>query len=181
MSSDAGSIPATSTIISKASEWKTTQRLFLLRTHFYDTFKMMKILKRFLQLLIGGIIFGSALGKALDLAGFALVLETYQAFSDSLLFPIAIAITGFEFLLGGWMLSGWKLVCSALIAAVMNAIYAGWMTLTLFRGLELDNCGCFGVFFPRPLTWTSPIEDLVMVALCGLLAYLAKGRAEQAP
>ena len=137
-----------------------------------------KIFRWSLQILIGGIIFGSALGKALDLPGFADVLETYKAFPDSSLFTVAFAVTGFEFLLGAWILSGWRLSASALIAAVMNTVYAGWMTITLFRGLKLTNCGCFGVFFPRPLTPLSPIEDLVMVALCGLLAYLAQQGTE---
>ncbi len=134
----------------------------------------MKILRLVLQILIGGILVGSALGKALDLAGFADVLETYQAFPQSSLYLIAFAVTIFEFFLGGWMLSGWRLQTSAITAAIMNFGYAVWMTVTLFRGLQLANCGCFGVFFPRPLTWVSPIEDLVMVALCALLAYCAK-------
>ena len=55
----------------------------------------------------------------------------------------------------------------------MNTTYAIWMTIALLRGLDLPNCGCFGVFFPQPLTWQSPLEDLVLVAFCSLLAYLA--------
>ncbi|GJL54551.1 MAG: hypothetical protein NPIRA02_16830 [Nitrospirales bacterium] len=124
---------------------------------------------------------GSALGKALDLTGFADVLKNYQAFSGSALYSIAFAVTGFEFLLGAWILSGRHLTTSAMTAAVMNVVYAGWMTVTLLRGLNLDNCGCFGVFFPRPLKWFSPIEDLVMVALCVLLAYVARSASIQAP
>ncbi|WP_447969568.1 MauE/DoxX family redox-associated membrane protein [Nitrospira sp. M1] len=139
----------------------------------------MKILRWVLQILIGGIIFGSALGKSLDLPGFADVLKTYQAFPESTLYSIAISVTAFEFVLGAWILSGWHLTTSAMTAAVMNLVYAGWMTVTLFRGLNLDNCGCFGVFFPRPLNWFSPIEDLVMVALCVLLAYVARSASIQ--
>ncbi len=134
----------------------------------------MKILRWVLQILSGGIIFGSALGKSLDLLGFAEVLKTYQAFPDLALYNMAFSVTAFEFILGAWILSGWRLSASAMTAALMNFGYAAWMTVTLFRGLQLENCGCFGVFFPRPLTWVSPLEDLVMVALCGLLAYSAR-------
>ena len=141
----------------------------------------MEILKWFLQILIGGILIASALGKALDLSGFADVLKTYQAFPEAALFFIAFSVTVFEFLLGGWMLSGWRLPASAITAAIMNTVYAVWMTVTLIRGLELANCGCFGVFFPRPLTWVSPIEDLVMVALCSLLAYMAHDHTGEHP
>ncbi len=76
------------------------------------------------------------------------------------------------------MLSGYQLRMSALLGAGMNAGYAGWMTLSLMRGLDLPNCGCFGVFFPQPLTWRSPIEDLVLVAFCILLAKLAKAKTQ---
>lgn len=134
----------------------------------------MKILRLVLQILIGGILVASALGKALDLAGFADVLGTYQAFPKSALPFIAFAVTMFEFFLGTWIFSGWRLQASAFTAALMNLGYAVWMTVTLLRGLQLTNCGCFGVFFPRPLTWVSPLEDLVMVALCVLLAYGAR-------
>ncbi len=127
-----------------------------------------------LQGLLGGIIFGSALGKSLDLAGFVDVLATYQAFSPWTLWPLATSITIGEFILGTWILSGFQLRMSALLGAAINTVYAGWMTLSLLRGLNLPNCGCFGVFFPQPLTWRSPLEDLALVALCGLLANLAK-------
>jgi hypothetical protein len=41
------------------------------------------------------------------------------------------------------------------------------------RGLDLTNCGCFGLFFPQPLRWYTPLEDVVLVALCYLLGRLA--------
>ena len=133
-----------------------------------------RLLRWILQILVGGIVFGSALGKSLDFAGFVDVLKTYQAFSPSILWPLATIVTFGEFILGTWILSGYQLRISALIGAGMNTGYAGWMTLSLMRGLNLPNCGCFGVFFPQPLTWRSPIEDLVLVTLCVLLAKLAK-------
>ena len=132
------------------------------------------IVRRCLQLLIGGIIFASALGKSLDLAGFVAVLDTYRAFPDSTLWPLGLSVTGVEFVLGAWVLSGWHLQTSALVGAGLNGVYAVWMAISLGRGLELTNCGCFGVFFPQPLTWLSPVEDLVMVCLCLALRQLSK-------
>lgn len=118
------------------------------------------------QIFVGVVIFGSALGKSLDLTGFVEVLKTYQIFPDLTLWPLALAVTGFEFVLGAWLLSGWRLQISARIALWLNAGYAVWMTISLLRGLELSNCGCFGVFFPQPLRWYSPLEDLVLVGMC---------------
>ena len=133
-----------------------------------------KLLRWGLQFLIGGIFFGSALAKAFDLPGFIEILKTYEAFPASTLWPLAILVTGGELFLGVWILSGYRLVTSALLGAFINMVYAIWMAITLLRGLNLRNCGCFGVFFPQPLTWLSPIEDLVLVAICCLLAYLMK-------
>jgi uncharacterized membrane protein YphA (DoxX/SURF4 family) len=132
-----------------------------------------KALRLFLQFLVGSVLLGSAIGKGLDLPGFVEILKTYQAFSEITLGPLAYSITLGEFVLGLWILSGRHLKQSALVAAGMNGLYAAWMTMTLLRGLELPNCGCFGVFFPRPLTWASPIEDLVMVVICVSLSRLA--------
>jgi hypothetical protein len=129
--------------------------------------------KRVLQVSIGGIVVASALGKALDLPGFVEVLRTYDAFPEGALTIMALLITFAEFLVGGWVLSGWRLRSGALVAALLNAGYMIWTSSALLRGLSLENCGCFGVFLPLPLTWISPLSDLIAVALCYLLSRLA--------
>ena len=142
---------------------------------------MPTVLRRVLQIFIGVVIFGSALGKSLDLSGFVEVLKTYQIFPDLTLWPLALVVTGFEFVLGAWVLSGWRLQTSALVALGLNAGYAVWMTMSLLRGLELSNCGCFGVFFPQPLRWYSPLEDLVLVGMCYALSRYATARMGNTP
>lgn len=126
-----------------------------------------------LQYLIGGIFLVSAFAKALDVSGFSEVLRTYRAFPDTTLFPLALTITTLELGLGVWILWGHRLQTSATAAAIVNVGYAGWMVLTLLRGLTIPNCGCFGVFLARPVTWASPLEDLVFAGLCLILRYLA--------
>ena len=107
--------------------------------------------------------------------------DLYQAFREVTLLPLASLITGVEALLAVWLLTGWRLRTGALVAAGLNMAYALWMLVSLLRGLRLDNCGCFGVFFPQPLTWASPIEDLVLVCLCYLVSRLAPARTVGAP
>ncbi len=121
------------------------------------------------RLLIGGVLFASALGKSLDLSGFVDVLATYRLFPDWSLWPVALGITGIEWGLAGWILVGWHLSTGALMAMVLNGLYAIGLIVTLLRGLDLPNCGCYGVFFPQPLRWYSPLEDLVLVGLCYVL------------
>ncbi|MBC8645596.1 MAG: hypothetical protein H7X85_00410, partial [Thermoanaerobaculia bacterium] len=42
------------------------------------------------------------------------------------------------------------------------------------RGIAVPNCGCFGVFLARPLTWGTVLEDGGMVAASLALAALAR-------
>jgi len=134
----------------------------------------------FLRFFVGIVFLASALGKSLDLAGFVEVLKTYRAVPDVMLWPLALAVTGVELVLGMWVLSGWQLRAGALASAWVNAGYAAWMTISLLRGLELANCGCFGVFFSQPLRWYSPLEDLVLVGMCYRLFRYATERAGHA-
>lgn len=121
------------------------------------------------RLLIGAVLLASALGKSLDLPGFVDVLITYRLFPDWSLWPLARGITGIEWVLAAWILVGWQLSTGALIALSLNGLYAVGLIITLLRDLDLPNCGCYGVFFPQPLQWYSPLEDLVLVGICALL------------
>jgi hypothetical protein len=44
----------------------------------------------------------------------------------------------------------------------------------LWRGLDLDNCGCFGVYLASSLRWYSPLESLALVGASYLLLRLAR-------
>ena len=132
------------------------------------------ITRWFLQFFVGGILVASGLGKSLDLAGFVEILRTYRVFPDEALWPIALTVTAIEWVLGVWLLSGRRLATGALAALLLNAGYAVWMTISLLRGLDLPNCGCYGVFFPQPLRWYSPLEDLVLVGMCAVVWRLAR-------
>ena len=126
------------------------------------------------RLLIGGVLLASAVGKSLDLNGFVDVLVTYRLFPRWTLWPVAFMIIGIEWILAAWILSGWRLPTGALFGLMLNGLYAVGLILTLVRGLDLPNCGCYGVFFPQPLRWYSPLEDLVLVGMCYALRIGAK-------
>ncbi len=123
-------------------------------------------LTRGLRIVIGAVCLASALGKSLDLVGFVQVLVTYRFFADWALWPVAFGITGLEWVLGVWLLLGWRLQTGALLALILYTLYAAGLVVTLFRGIDLPNCGCYGVFFPQPLRWYSPLEDMVLVGMC---------------
>ncbi len=66
---------------------------------------------------------------------------------------------------------------AAAAAVVLHFAYGLWSAATILRGLHLSNCGCFGVFWPRPLGWSTVLEDLVLMAASFGLAVLAPGQA----
>lgn len=112
----------------------------------------------------------TGIGKLLDLPGFAAVLGEYRLLPAALLWPAAVGMTALELGIAlGLMLRRWRRR-AALAAAALAAVNGAVLVLTLWRGLALGNCGCFGVFLARPLRWTSPLEDLALVVLALLVA-----------
>jgi hypothetical protein len=132
---------------------------------------------RTLRFSIGLVLLTTASGKLLDVRGFARILGTYQLFPEPALLPLAFAVALAELGLAIGLFWGRRLVAAAGAALSLHAVYAIWAATTMLRGLRPPNCGCFGVFFPRPLGWRTVAEDLVMAGLSGWLLALAKRRA----
>ena len=130
--------------------------------------------RQFLRFAIGAVLLASAAGKLLNIRGFADVLKTYEAFPDQALLPLALAIPLAELALAVWLLSGRNLAAAAVTSAVMHLAYALWSAISVLRGLKLSNCGCFGVFWPRPLGWSTVLEDLILMTASFTLAALAR-------
>ncbi len=134
----------------------------------------MRRLRLALRLFLGLVFLATAAGKLLDVPGFAGVLGTYEAFPEAALLPLAVAVPVAELALALWLFSGRRLVGAAAAALGLHAFYAAWAAATLLRGLRPPNCGCFGVFLPRPLGWRTLIEDLVMMGVSAALVVLAR-------
>ena len=133
---------------------------------------------RALRWILGLLLATTALGKSLDLAGFAEVIGTYQVFPPSLWLVIAITMTATEWVLAGWLLAGRRPVLACGAAALMHLVFTGWAAVSLLRGISVPNCGCFGVFLARPLGWHTVIEDAVVTGVC-LLALWACAAARR--
>ncbi len=127
-----------------------------------------------LRVFIGLVLLATALGKLLDVRGFAAVLETYEAFPEPALLLLAAVVPLLELALAFWLFSGRRLGVAAGASAAMHAVYGAWAAAAILRGLQLPNCGCFGVFLQRPLSWTTVLEDAVMVGLSLWLLVLAR-------
>ena len=128
-----------------------------------------------LRVWIGLVLLATAAGKLLDVPGFARILEDYEVFPrGSILLWIAWLVSSAELVLALWLFSARRLQAAAVCALLLHLLYAAWSGMALLRGLRLSNCGCFGVFLARPLTWGTAAEDLVMAALSAALVALAR-------
>lgn len=111
----------------------------------------------------------TGLVKALDVVGFALILQDYRLFPDVLLMPLALGVVLTEFAIAIGLLGAATRKVAALAAMAMASVNALVLSVTLLRGVELANCGCFGVFLARPLTPFTPLEDVVLFLLAWLV------------
>ena len=134
----------------------------------------MRFILRLLQLLIGVLLLTTALGKLLDNRGFAEVLLTYDLYPAATLLPLALALSLVELFLALWILSGIGLKYSAGVAVLLHAQFTLVAIISNVRGLDIPNCGCFGVFWARPMTWFTVLEDAVLTLACLTLFLLAK-------
>jgi hypothetical protein len=124
--------------------------------------------------LIGTVLFFAAIGKLLDNRHFAEVLAQWQLFPSWSLLPLGIVTSLAELNLSLWLFSGWRLDRAALLSVLFHLGYTIATVVTLLRGIQLPDCGCFGILFPHPLNWTMAVEDFGFAVLSVVLYLLAR-------
>lgn len=118
-----------------------------------------------LRVFFGVLMLATGVGKALNMPGFIGVVDSYQSLPSMLIAPAAWALMLTELGLSLVLLSGRQLVVVAWLLIALHFMYLVWTAVALARGMDLPNCGCFGVYWPRPLRWYSPLEDLFLMLL----------------
>ena len=121
--------------------------------------------RRAAALLLGLVFLATATGKLLDNRGFADVLQTYRLgdFPPWFWLAAALALSLAELATGIALLAGQR--AGIVGAATLSTVGLAATLSALARGLALQNCGCFGAFWPRPLGPTTPLEDVVLILL----------------
>lgn len=118
-----------------------------------------------LRFAFAALLLASAIGKLLDNRGFAAVIATYRLVPEPLLLPLGLALALAELALGLWLLRGMRLAGAALLTVLFHLGYLAWLALAWLRGLDIPNCGCFGIYLARPLTaWTFVEDGVLLVA-----------------
>jgi hypothetical protein len=127
-----------------------------------------------LKILFLVLLFSTAIGKLLDIPGFADVIETYQfGITGVVASVLALSIALFELQLGLYIL---RKPLSSIIGLLLTLMHSGYTLLaiiTLSRGIDIQNCGCFGVFLARPMTPMTVVEDLILTAMSAMYWYLS--------
>ena len=114
---------------------------------------------------VGLVLVATGTGKVLDLPGFVQVLAAYDllpAWGNVLL---AYTLPCIELVTGLCLLTRIQLRLAAWVAVGLHGMLLSAVLMTLWRGLTITNCGCFGVFLARPLTSQTVVEDLMMLGM----------------
>lgn len=116
----------------------------------------------------------TSVGKLLDNRGFAEVLANYQLLPVFVLLPFGLVFSLFELGLGLCLILSYRLKDCALALIGLHLVYTLLAIVTLARGLAIENCGCFGVFWARPMTLVTVFEDLILLGLSVLFYFLVQ-------
>jgi uncharacterized membrane protein YphA (DoxX/SURF4 family) len=119
---------------------------------------------------VGAVLIATGLGKVLDIAGFAQVLAAYALLPASLNRLLAYSLPFIELATGLCLVLRQQLRLAAAVAVLLHVMLLSSVLVTLWRGIAVANCGCFGVFLARPLTPVTAVEDSAML-LFSLLAF----------
>ena len=140
---------------------------------------MKKTLLRLTRLLFILVLLTTAIGKLLDNRGFADIIANYQLIPSELGLYVGLAVSLFELFLGLAIAIEKRLrVCAGLVV-LLQAGYLLLACVTIFRGIRLQNCGCFGVFWGRPLTFYTVLEDFILLLIAILFYQLTLDRREK--
>jgi len=133
----------------------------------------MNDLKIFLRIMLGLLLIATGVGKLLDIPGFIGVIEAYDLLPAWSAVAVGYLLPFVELVTGIGLVFKMQTHFAAWSAVGLHVIFLTGVIITLVRGLELDNCGCFGVFWARPLTLQTVFEDslLLLISIFLLWSY----------
>ncbi|MGP3990964.1 MauE/DoxX family redox-associated membrane protein [Streptomyces sp. 3N207] len=124
-----------------------------------------------LRIVLGTVLTAMAAGQLASLGEMPGILAAYGLVTGAGAAALAgILITG-ELVCGGWFLGRPRSVVRTPVWAY-TAVALMWSALALqayVRGLEVDNCGCFGSYLTQSLSWIVLVQDALMLLYAGLL------------
>jgi uncharacterized membrane protein YphA (DoxX/SURF4 family) len=113
----------------------------------------------------GGILLAAGLSKVrMPAEEFAYIIESYRLIPFSMTLPLARVVPWLEIMAGASLLAGWLTRAGAAGALGLFMMFIGALGSALLRGIDLNNCGCFGPYHGDPL-WVLAM-DTALGLLC---------------
>lgn len=122
----------------------------------------------------GAILVASGTGKLLDVPGFIAIVDAYALLPDALNVALGVSLPFAELATGVGLLASSRPRLAASSAVGIHVLLLTGVLISLWEGRELANCGCFGVFFARPLTGQTALEDAFMLGMSALAWWAAR-------
>ncbi len=104
---------------------------------------LVKTTNFFLRLALGAVLLLAGALKVFNPAGFADSVQHYQMLPHEFINVVAIIMPWIELVAGVFLVMGVWVRASALLAALLSAIFMMAIGQALARGLNIE-CGCFG-------------------------------------
>lgn len=123
-----------------------------------------------LRYYLAALLLAMAAGQLLSLQEFVAIIETYRFGPPQLAWPLALAIIGSELAGGAGLLGPHTRRTAA--STVTLAVAVAWTLLAVqafVRGLDVQNCGCFGAYLGQELRWYVLVQDALFVAAAAWL------------
>lgn len=137
------------------------------------------ICHRLARHLLGLILISTGIGKALDMPGFESVVATYQLMPPWGNTLTAYSLPFIEIATGIGLFRHYRLKIAAYSAVILHGLFLSSAAFTLWRGIALDNCGCFGVFFARPLGAQTLFEDAFLLLVSFSILFESYQKTDQ--
>lgn len=126
------------------------------------------------RLILGGLLLAMAVGQLASEDAFALALRGYGLAGESVL---AYAVPAVELAAGLAVLTRRR--AGGILALGVAAFWTALASQAFARGVELDNCGCFGRYLAQELRWWVLIEDVEFVLLAAWVAFRQRAGGSQ--
>jgi putative oxidoreductase len=141
-------------------------------------------LQRGLALLLGGVFVFASHDKIWWPERFARIVYHYHAIGPNALLPallpnlLAVTLPWVELLAGLALICGlWRREVS-LLTGIMLLVFIAAVTSTLWRGIDIENCGCFSLNSQgRAAGLALIIEDLGLLVVALILALVPRSAA----
>lgn len=129
-----------------------------------------------LRLILGIVFVGMGVGQLVSWSSMPEILAAYDLLGETGSGVLAAALIGGELVAGVWFLVRPR---SQVLSPVWvyAAVSVAWTVLggqAYLRGVDVDNCGCFGRYLTQELSWFTLAQDGLLLVYAVLMVRSAR-------